>query len=371
MKDKRVIILPVLIIIAAAFVLWDVFTHRDYSDAFSGATPLALEKEVPNGLFLTIDGKVKQTYRFNSRSFRLLAKTRVRTREVTPEGRIMGAYVYTGVPVIHIMEGVKPQKTETGAFDRPLDMVVIFTSAGGKTARFSYGELTMPDDSLPVILAFNREPVLPTKDPETYTGNKYKENIKGLRLICPREPDTSRYLDNVVRMTLEIPPFPGHLLPAMQKGKECTGTSVTCLENQKQWPASYDNIPAIRVSHWFRIGHGRGIKDHRLSTASGFHLASFLKLNFPGCGPEDFFMFAACDGYRALFSGREIFCTQAGDLFVLIDAIDGKPPKGGYTIGPISDFFVDRGVWGLTHILRLKFDYPEEREGARRKPAPD
>jgi hypothetical protein len=356
MKDKRLILLPVLIIIAAAFVLWDVVTHRDYIDAFSGATPLALQKEVPNGLSLEIDGKVKQIYRFNSRSFRLLAKTRVRTREVTPGGEIMGAYIYTGVPVIHIMEGVRPQKTKTHAFDRPLDMIVIFTSANGKTTRFSYGELTMVDDSLPVILAFNREPIIPTKIPETYTGNKYKENIKGLHLICPRETDTSRYLDNVVRITLEIPPYPDHLLPGMQKGKKCTSTSITCLENENQWPASYDNIPTIEVSDWFRIGHGRGVKGDGLFTASGFHLSSFLKRNFPGCGPGDFFMFTACDGYRALFSGREIFCTQAGDSFMLINTINGKPPKGGYTIGPISDFFIDRSVWGLTHILRLKID---------------
>jgi hypothetical protein len=353
MKDRRLIFLPVLIIIAGAFVLWDVVSHRDYIDAFSGATPLALEKKVPNGLSIVVDGKVKQTYHFNSRSFRLLAKTRVRTREVTPGGEIMGAYIYTGVPVIHILEGVAPVKTKSDAFDRPLDMMVIFTSAAGKKAYFSYGELTMIDDSLPVMLAFHREPVLPSKDPESYSMNKYRENPAGLRLVCPREPDTSRYLDDVTHITLETPDYPDHLLPPMQKGKNCTSTSITCIENENLQPASFEGVPIIEASHWFRIGHGRGIKDDHTFTASGFHLRSFLKRNFPGCGPEDFFLFTACDGYRSLFSGKEIFCTDAGDSFMLLQTMDGKPPKGGQTLGPISDFFVDRNVRGLTHIVRF------------------
>jgi hypothetical protein len=357
MKNKKWIYLIVLVVTAAAaaFIIWDVVAHRDYIDAFSGATPLALEKEVPAGLSLTVDGKVKQTYHFNSRSFRLLAKTRVRTPEITPGGEIMGAYIYTGIPVFYIMEGVVPEKSETDAFDSPMDMVVVFTSSGGRTARFSYGELTTVTDSLPVTLAYFREPVLPHTDPDTYTRNKYKENIAGLRLICPREPDTSRWLDHVERITLTVPQTPDHLLPPMQKGKKCVGTSIHCTaagEDSAQ-PASYEDVPIINVSNWFRIGHGRGIKGDHTVTASGYLLPAFLEHNFPGCGPGDFFLFVACDGYRSIFSGREIFCTTAGNTFLLLNTMDGKPPKGGITIGTVSDFFVDRCVWGVTHVVRI------------------
>jgi len=355
MKNKKWIILSVLIVmvLAAAYVLWEIISYKDYIDAFSGATPVSLERKVPEGLSLTVDGDVKQTYHFSSRSFRLLAKTRIRTPEVTPEGEIMGTYIYTGIPVLYILEGVVPKKTNTDAFDRPLDMVVVFSTTTGQTSLFSYGELTTVSDSLPIMLAYFREPLLPSKEPEKYTRNKYKENIKGLRLICPREPDTSRYLDNVDRLTLTVLPTPDHLLPPVQKQKECVSESITCVEGDKTRPDSYENVPIIEISNWFRIGHGRGIKGDHLAAASGYHLPSFLKQNFPDCSPKDFFVFVGCDGYRSIFSGRELFCTRAGNDFLLINTIDGKPSKGGITIGAPSDFFVDRCVWGLTHIVRI------------------
>ena len=355
MTNKKWILLSVLIVVvlAAAYVLWEIISYKDYIDAFSGATPAALERKIPEGLSLTVDGKVKQTYHLTSRSFRLLAKTRVRTPEISPKGEIMGTYIYTGIPVLYILEGVVPKKTNADAFDSVMDMVVVFSSTTGETSRFSYGELTTVSDSLPIMLAYFREPILPSKEPEKYTRNKYKENIKGLWLISPREPDTSRYLDNVDRLTLTVLPTPDHLLPPVQKEKKCASESIICVEGEETRPESYENVPVIEVSNWFRIGHGRGIKGDHLAAASGYHLPSFLKQNFPGCSSEDFFVFVACDGYRSIFSGREIFCTDAGDSFMLLNTMNGKPTKGGITIGTPSDFFVDRCVWGLTHIVRI------------------
>jgi hypothetical protein len=110
----------------------------------------------------------------------------------------------------------------------------------------------------------------------------------------------------------------------------------------------------VRISDWVRTGHGRGLKGDRPAYASGYHLPSFLKQNFPDCGPDDFFVFTACDGYRSTFSGREIFNTQAGNAFLLLNSLNGEPPKGGQTIGAASDFFVDRCVWGLSHVVRAR-----------------
>lgn len=342
-------------VIAAAVIAWYFQTHRHYVDAFSGATPPALERDVPDNLQFQVTGDVKQIYTFNSRALRLLAKTRVRTREVSPEGEILGAYIYSGIPLLYILEGVAPQKEKNAAFDRPLDMMVTVHTASGKTARFSYGELTMTDDRHPVILAFHREPLNPSKNPETYTRNKFTENLRGLRLVCPREPDTARYLDDVVRLTLDLPPTPDHNLPVMQKGEKCTSTRILCLRaDGTSADAVYDNVEPLEIDGWFRIGHGRGIKGKSLNQASGYALRSFLKANFPGCGPGDFFMFVACDGYRGLFSGREIFLTRDGAAMLLIENLDGSPPKGGKTLGVTGDFFVDRNIWGLSHIVHIR-----------------
>lgn len=353
MNKKKLIFAAVLMVLAIGLILWDAISHRQYFDAFSGATPQALLQDVPDGLSLTVDGKVKQVYYFSPRALRLLAKTRLRVPEVSPWGEILGAYIYYGIPVIHIMEGVAPKIEETDAFDRPLDMAVIFTSASGQTAVFSYGELTMTDDRFPVTLAYHREPLMPTKDPGSYTRNKYIENIKGLRLVCPREPDTSRYLENVVRMTLTSVDTPDHLLPRVQKGKKCVSTSINCIDGGNEKPASYENVEILKQSGWLRIGHGRGIKGDGLSTISGYSLVSFLKENFPGTKGDDFFLVVGCDGYRALFSGREIFFTAAGKTFMLVNTIDGKEPANGKTVAAVGDFFVDRDVWGVSHIVKL------------------
>lgn len=354
MNKKKLIFATVLLVLAIWFILWDLISHRQDIDAFSGATPRALVQYISNGLSLTVDGKVKQVYYFSPHALGLLAKTRLRIPEVSPRGEILGAYIYYGIPVIHIMEGVAPKKDETDAFDRPLDMAVIFTSASGQTSIFSYGELTMTDDRFPVTLAFHREPLMPTKNPGSYTRNKYMENIKGLRLVCPREPDTSRYLDNVVRMTLISVATPDHLLPRLHKGKKCVSTSIICIDDGNVKPAFYEDVEILKQSGWLRIGHGRGIKGDGLSTVSGYSLASFLKENFPGCEGDDFFLVVGCDGYRALFSGHELFFTAAGKTFMLVNTIDGKEPSGGKTVAAVADFFVDRDVWGVSHIVRIK-----------------
>lgn len=354
--NKTIVIFFVVLALGIAFIGGAKMLSESKMDALSGATPPALAKKVPQGILLTVDGKVKKTYTFNHRSFSKLAKTRIRTAEITPGGNIMGAYTYTGVPVLYILETVAPLKEKNAVFDRPLDMIVVFTSASGKTARFSYGELTMNTDSYPITLAYDREPVLPSKEPGKYTKNKYKGKLNGLRLICPREPDSSRFLDNVVRLTLTVPITPDKHLPLMQKNKKCTSDSISCVEGDKVWSATYKDVPIVKISDWFRIGHGRGIKGDRLSTVSGFQLPSFLKQNFPAGSPDDFFVFVGCDGYRSIYSGREIFCSEAGKSIILMKTIDGKAPKGGHTIAATSDFFLDRCVWGLSHVVRLKGD---------------
>lgn len=346
-----------LIICGTGFLAWDVLSHREYIDAFTGATPQALDKKVPDGLLLKIKGLVKQEYSFNSRALELMAKIRIRTPEVTPSGDIMGAYIYIGIPVLYILEGVAPQKNKTDAFDRPLDMIIVFHSADNRVVRFSYGELVTADDSLPVTLAYDRLPILPSKDPEKYKGNKYNENLVGLKLIAPREKNTTRWLDNVTDITLENPKTPDRFLPKMEKGKQCISSSVICVENENQWPASNADLLLKEIKDWFRIGHGKGIRSEHLSTVTGYPLISYLRKNFPGAGLDnDFYVFIACDGYRSIFSSREIFGTTAGENLLMIETVDGQVPESGPTVAPVSDFFVDRGVRGVSHIVRVKFD---------------
>jgi hypothetical protein len=210
----------------------------------------------------------------------------------------------------------------------------------------------MADDAYPITLAFHREPVLPSKIPDTYEGNKFKRNVEGLRLIAPADTDIERYLDDVKTITLRMPNLSIEDLPAQQPGAKCSSDSLLRCAGENCSPASLEGSDEAIVRDWVRVGHGMGFKG--ISTASGYNLVSFLENNFPTNGKGYFYLFVACDGYRSLFSGVEIFRSAAGRETMIITEMDGERPSGGLTLGPVRDYFVDRNVWGLSHVVQLK-----------------
>jgi len=353
MRNKRSII-HILIAIVFASLAMGCKENVTEIMALTGATPLAYMKNVPAGLTLSVNGQVKKDYEFSASALRALATTTVRTREVSRDGKFFGTYAYTGIPVIHLLEGIAPAEPKKGEFDRPLDMVVTFSSKSGKSASFSYGELTMADDAFPVILAYDRREILPTekKTKEAYTHNVYRENLKGFRIICPGDTTNARYLDDVSVMTLGRLTVSLEGTPGMTKGSKCGSDAITCMKDGVSAPGAFAGIPRMKVGGWVKMGHGRGYKG--ISTVQGFSLPEFLKRNFPGCGPDDYFMFIGCDGYRSIFSGMEIFEHVYGDSMIIMDRVDGKGPQGGLTLGPMKDYFIDRCVRGLTHVVIIE-----------------
>jgi len=319
----------------------------------TGATPIAVKQDLENNFTLEVSGLTKKVYRFGRDSLNAFASVYLRTREVSADEKFEGTYRYSGIPVLHILEGVAPEKPEDAAFDRPLDMVVTFISSTGKQAHFSYGELTMTDDSKPVILAYSRKELKPSKETKDkpYTLNMHKGDLKGLRLICPADKDTSRYLDDVKKIVLREIAVDNKVLPVMTKGFRCFSDEPKVVCKGKTFPLNLKNAEEAYMKNWIRTGHGQGFKG--ISTASGYKMRSVLRKNFPGAGEKNFFLFVSCDGYRTMFSGREIFSTDAGKNMMIIKKIDGYNVRGGISAGPVSDYFVDRESWGLTHIIMI------------------
>ena len=319
--------------------------------AVTGATPVAFTEKAPVNISLKITGLVKKEYVFSGEALNTLATTRIRTQEVSPEGKLTGTYAYIGIPVLHILEGVAIKAFDKAKeFDRPLDFIVTFTSSSGKSVNFSYGEIIFVNDALPLTLAFDRKEIRASKNPDKYDKNVHKENIKGLRLISPRDVNTARYLDDVVKITFRRPELTYNKLPIAKKGK-CYSKTIICVNKNTESLGKFDLVGRKNFKNWFRTGHGQGFKS--LSNAEGFTLRDFLKKNFPGCGSDNYFLFIACDGYRCLFSGREIFDHADGKAMLIIDKIDGKDAFSGFMLAPIRDYFVDRDVWGLSHIIML------------------
>ncbi len=350
---KKIFFTLIVFAIAIVFLNFNVNSNIK-PDSLSRATPKALNKKFPSGISLKITGKVKNDYVLTNKDLAKYATVRFRTREVLENGELNGAYIYHGIPVFSIIEGIAPEKSDQDLFDRPLDLIIVFKAASGEEIYFSYGELAICDDNDPVILAFLREEVLPAKDPEKYTKNRDKGDIKGLKLVCPGDFYTERYLDDVVSIELRTVKVSTNLLPATKKGLKCNSEGLFAVENNHQKKFILDNPVIIKQSNWFKIGHGRGIKGEKPAKVEGLLLSDLLKKNFTDCGKKDFFLFVACDGYRVLISGYELFYTKKGKSFMLIQKQNGEKLKNGFTLGLLSDYFVDRDVREVSHIERIK-----------------
>jgi hypothetical protein len=230
---------------------------------------------------------------------------------------------------------------------------VTFHSDSGEKVCFSFNELIMPGDCFPPTLAFSRKPVLPTNEKvqASYTGNRFSKDLSSFRLICPKEPDTSRYLDNVVRISYDSIPLRDEDLPPRRKKFKCRSDAIACVDGNIHTSGIFSAVDPKDCDRWIRIGHGHGFDN--VTAARGYDLRGFIKINFREASPDDFFLFVACDGYRALFSGREIFLTADGAKMMIVDRLDGDTPLEGYMLAPTGDFFSDRAMWGLVQVVRI------------------
>lgn len=351
---KKNIIIGLLVVLAIfIYIRQENKNYYDMINAVSGATPLAIARDIPDGVSLTIDGLVKQEYRFTASALNGFASTRIRTKEFSSDGKFLGAYAYAGIPVFNILEGIAPEKKADAVFKQPLDILVRFISASGKSVGFTFNEVIMADDSLPVTLAYYRAPVKPTSDnvKDTYNKNIFTEPLTGLRLIAPGEPDTTRYLDDVVKITYTTLPAPDDLLPARKKGTNCASSAITCIDRENKYQADFENVSRMCTDNWVLIGHGHGYEEN--VNAEGFQLRSFLRANFKDISPDDYFLFVACDGYRCLFSYREIFAVEKGKDIMIVDIVNEELPETGFRLAPTADFFTDRSMWGLAYAVKI------------------
>jgi hypothetical protein len=332
--------------------------HHNYYEAVTvtGATPLALYSAVPGDFRIEVSGDVKKVYSFESPALRAFATTRIRTKEVSPEGAFMGIFVYLGIPAYNILEGVAPAYASE-ASDNPLDFLVTFESGQGRRVHFSWGELMMPGDALPVTLAYSRVPVVPAKEREKPDFSPPGEMLKGFRLVVPGEPDSTRYLDDVVRIIFGRVSLPGGLLPERRKGMKCESSGVVCVAGDRVSEASWDGLELVTMKNWVRVGHGRGFLGQE--TISGYPLKEFLDRNFERVTPEDYFMLVACDGYRVLYAAREILMTASGQAMLLLKEMNGQPPPGGHMLACTEDYYADRGLWGISHIVRFRLPWDD------------
>ncbi|NTV43606.1 MAG: hypothetical protein HGA63_09945 [Syntrophobacteraceae bacterium] len=368
MKKKLVLVGAALVVVLMLVFIGYRELHHNYYEAVTvtGATPLALYSAVPGDFKIEVSGNVKKDYSFGSSALRAFATTRIRTKEVSPAGSFTGIFVYLGIPVYNILEGVAPAYSSE-ASDNPLDFLVTFESGEGKQVHFSWGELMMPGDAMPVTLAYSRVPVLPAKEREKPDFSPPGEMLTGFRLIAPQEPDTTRYLDGVVRVIFRQVSMPPGLFPERRKGMKCESDRVVCVESGSLREPVWDGLVRSTTRNWVRVGHGRGFLGQE--TITGYPFREFLLRNFDAVTPRDYFMLVACDGYRVLYAAREILLTDSGRSMVLVDEMNGRRAPGGRMLACLDDYYADRGLWGISHVVRFRLPWDDPNSPAKVDPA--
>jgi hypothetical protein len=181
--------------------------------------------------------------------------------------------------------------------------------------------------------------------------------LSGFRLIAPRDPDTGRYLDDVVRVTYGQVRLPVGLLPERKKGMKCESRDLVCVEDNRARDAVWEGLERVTIRNWPRVFHGRGFMGQE--TVSGHLLRDFLVRNFGEVSPQDYFMLASCDGYRVLCSAREIFLTDSGRGVLIVDEMTGRRPPGWRMLAWTADYYADRESWGISHILRFRMPWDD------------
>jgi hypothetical protein len=65
-------------------------------------------------------------------------------------------------------------------------------------------------------------------------------------------------------------------------------------------------------------------------------------------------MFVVCDGYCVLYAAREILLTDSGNGMFILEERNGRHPPGWYMLACTTDYYADRGLWGISHIVRFR-----------------
>jgi hypothetical protein len=144
---------------------------------------------------------------------------------------------------------------------------------------------------------------------------------------------------------------------------KCESDRVVCVENGQMHEPVWEGLARRTMRNWVRVGHGRGFLGQE--TISGYPFREFLSRNFDTLTLQDYFMLVACDGYRVLYAGREILLTDSGRSMVLVDEMNGKRAPGGRMLACLNDYYADRGLWGISHVVRFRLPWDDPNSSAK------
>jgi hypothetical protein len=309
----------------------------DDSETFSlkGATSIEVAGEIGNPGVIDITG---------------LPLRSIVIKEAMAQGdsnRFIGAYRYDGYSLYDILDRIVLKKKNEAEFPPIIDIYVKVENNRGESAVISWGEIYYPAHRNEIIIATKAARIVPSKTKDLWPLPEETKLIVGSDLL------TERNISDPVKITV----FSSSLsYPVNRELNQMSSPDIKIYNGDKfladinQAPVSAEKLKYETIFY----GRGRGI--HSTTPFQGYLLKDVLKPYFK-IDRENirtgYFVFAAVDGYRCVFTFSEIF--NRNDQAEVIMVEDPKNMDGGvFRLFPSADFFSDRAVKAISEIRLIR-----------------
>jgi DMSO/TMAO reductase YedYZ molybdopterin-dependent catalytic subunit len=313
---------------------------------------------------LEIAGLVKKPMTFTVDDLRRLEPVSARANEVHRDGEFFGSYTVRGVPLRTLLDTAIVQKGAS-AFDKPLDLAIVVSTASGKRAVVSWGEVYYRNAS-ETIVAFDSRPVIPHKPCERCHGPEVfgsrleilKRALGFPKLVVTRDFYGDRFVEGISTIEVVVP-LPGDPAgrPVKREGHQklwSEALSIAVPDKPELVVASLDGFTRAAVD---AVMAGDGIGFHGTRKFEGAPLSEVLAKAGVAPDPATAFLLTAPDGYRVLLSSAEVFDAPAAAPIILADKESGDAIDDGgrfHLVLP-ADHAADRWLKSVSKIEVVKF----------------
>ena len=261
--------------------------------------------------------------------------------------KFVGAYRYDGYSIYDILNHVQLQKKNEAEFPPIIDLYVKVENADGESVIFSWGELYYPVHRHEIIIATKVARIVPSKTKDLWP---LPEDIK---VVAGHDLVTDRNISNPVKITVMSADVSYEIRRELSP---LFSPSIKVFDGEKL----VDEIIALPgnagVHTYESVFYGRGRGIHSTSPFTGAMLKDVLKPYFQ-MGQESlqegYFIVAAADGYRGVFTFSELFNRNDQAEVLLIE--DPENTDGGvFRLFPACDFFSDRAIKAVSEIRFIR-----------------
>ena len=334
---------------------------------------LGLVAAAPKGPQLT--GALAKPGALDAATLQGLPTYRRLVKIATPDGQYRCSMEVEGYALRDVLDRRTLKKQEDG-FNRPLDTFVTVKGRNGVQALFSHGETFLAGDEGPLlvekarlILPHHHEPLKAGKnDPTVLLNAAGRQGInlascigchegpkppalsfpKGWLVVSPQDAFGGRFVEEVQEIALRQVGTPVKDTRATAKNAFVEAPSVVGPDG-KAFTLGTERFQQLPRSAMKDATFGLGRGFHGLNTWEGASLDALLRPLLPaGTDPrKTYVVVTAEDGYRAVYSGSEVFLAAPEKGVLLVDRKNGAAlgkGSGRYTTLSRTDFYIDRDV---------------------------